>query len=173
MPEFRRSWKDWAPGETPTGTQYEADKTDKNPSVSFVRPIARPEPANRESSRHHRAEACQTEGCGSRGYIVDLGAGQATCLCARHRRELFRLAAELAEEHCTTTEDSVAGPVPCRLCGTIVSAAEDPCRPCLAQLSPLVQLALKLGARPLCPCGEPITVAGALCAACLVAGNET
>ena len=163
MPEFQRSWKDWAAEISPQTTHYAPDKTDKSPSVSFVSPIAEPTASNLETSAP-QPDPCYIDGCSFRGHLVDLGAGQATRLCAPHRRDLFKRAAELAEAH--EAVDELTELRSCRLCGEAITPSEDPCRACLARLSPLVQLAVKMGAQPLCHCGTPISEAAGYCESC-------
>jgi hypothetical protein len=157
MPEFRRSWVDWAPSDRTIALHYRPDEADKSPSVSLVRPTA---PASQDVSG-----GCLRSDCSLTGHSVELGGQMQTRLCARHRRELFRRARELSEAEETTRSPLLEQRV-CRCCGHLVGAENDPCRECAAANSPLVQVALRMGARPICSCGAAAGTAGGACAQC-------
>ena len=160
MPEFRRTWTDWAPGNLPETARYATDKTDKSPSVSFdssIAPLVRPESPRRSG--------CLIASCGHLGQLVELGTGLTTRLCARHRRELYQHARERAEAD-DVGLSALLEQTPCRSCGRSVRPENDPCRLCAAAASPLVQFALHLGALPICACGATVELAGDTCPHC-------
>src|SRR5688500_11633020 len=96
MPEFQRSWRDWAEENFPEATHYAPDKTAKSPSVSFVRPIVPASSQNIAGESPSPLPACLVPACRFAGYAVDLGAGLTTRLCAAHRRELYACARDMA-----------------------------------------------------------------------------
>jgi hypothetical protein len=161
MPEFKRLWKDWPVREPADAMPYQAAKTDESPSGSFVRPRAGDFQA--ENAGGGLSVCCSIQDCRYRGHTVELGSGVSTTLCAAHRRELFRRTREVALEG---AESAVLEVRACRFCGEVVAPEDDPCRACAASASPLVELALILGAVPLCPCGEASAKAGGQCLNC-------
>lgn len=166
MPEFQQSWRDWAAANFPESSHYGPDKTDKSPSDSFVRPIA-PLPAE-DNSKDSLAQSlsCLVADCRFTGYVVDLGEGLTTILCAPHRRELFQRSRQLVDA-AEGGASSLFEELPCRACGRPVAPEDDPCKECVAAGSPLVQTALRLGALPLCSCGAVVSQPGEHCGHCL------
>lgn len=109
--------------------------------------------------------ACLIPGCSNEGYSVELAAGLITRLCALHRRELFRRARELVDAG-AADYSPLFETRPCRLCGRLIAPEDEPCTRCVAACSPLVQLAMALGARPLCACGAALEQPGDHCERC-------
>ena len=166
MPEFQQRWREWATANFPEASHYAPDKTDKSPSVSFVRPIAPQPPEDFSSDSPASSQFCLVPDCRFKGYIVDLGEGLTTRLCAPHRRELFRRSRELVDG-AEGGAFSLLEERPCRTCGRPVAPEDDPCKECVAAGSPLVQTALRLGALPLCSCGAVVSQPGEHCGHCL------
>src|SRR5687768_13030777 len=118
MPEYQRTWRDWSKEKSTVGAKSATDKTDESASVGFVGSIA---DVSSQKFGHFAADIeCSIPGCPNWGFVVELGDGLATLLCAGHRRQLFLLA-------CT---DDGADIRHCRICGRNVFASEEPCRPC-------------------------------------------
>ena len=164
MPEFQRRWKDWTTENLSATGQYDPDETDESPFDSFVRPIPEPSAEEIPGKSHETPESCLVPACQFSGDLVDLGGGLITRLCAPHRRELFGRARHLLE----AGEDpgSYFAQRLCRFCGRPTSPEDEPCRQCAATRSPLLQLALTLGAQPICPrCGTRCQVLD-LCSQC-------
>jgi hypothetical protein len=113
--------------------------------------------------------SCLMENCHFAGHVVELAEGLTTRLCAAHRRELFNRARALAASDAKGTSELFARR-PCRFCGRQVEPEDDPCKPCAAARSPLVRLAISLGARPICTCGADVAEPGTRCNQCLGQG---
>jgi len=158
VPEFRRSWHEWRAEIDPGPINSAPAKTDENPSVSFVSPVARPRGGNEPT-----AGSCGLKACTLDGYRIDLGQGTFTILCAAHRRDLFRRAIQLDENGDALLLEEARL---CRFCGRDVPPTEEPCTTCVARRSPFVRLALSLGALPICDCGNLINEPGGACGLC-------
>jgi hypothetical protein len=163
MTEFRRSWHAWRAEIPQNFADLAPAKTDERPSGSFVGPIA--QGLRRKEPRRLSSDPCLMSDCQHEGYLIDLGNGLTTRLCAPHRQELFRLASD-PEKAGIDSASFVLEDRLCRFCGRVVDAENDPCRRCAVERSPLVQTALRLGAVPLCSCGKTTTQAGETCTEC-------
>jgi len=153
-----------APAENlPAGARDRTDETDKSASDALDGPREGPSDSEAESKIEPLAEPCLVPACRFTGYIVELGSGLTTRLCAVHRRELFKLARELFSDG---DDHRIFAPRPCRFCGQSVQPEDDPCRQCTAARSPLVQTALQMGAKPLCACGSAVERPGDVCEEC-------